>query len=252
MNIGLYVIGDEILSGRRTDRHMAAVSRQLKQRGLVLHWVQFLPDDQELLASRFKDSFASGDIVFSAGGIGGTPDDLTRLAVSQALGIELQRHPQAIPILEKFSARRGRALNEEHYKMIEFPKGAALIPNPVNTIPGFSISNHHFVPGFPRMAGPMIEWVLEHYYSHLKNTDYIEQSVIVHGIAESDLVTLMDELQARYAVKAFSLPRMIENGFLVELGVKGKKKAVRQAMKQITAQLEIKGADWDNGNNPID
>ena len=84
--IGLIIVGDEILSGRHQDKHFAKVVGLLGARGMQLAWAQILGDDRDMLIAAYKRSFASGDIVFSCGGIGGTPDDHTRQAAAAALG----------------------------------------------------------------------------------------------------------------------------------------------------------------------
>ena len=89
MNFGAIIIGDEILSGKRQDRHFAKMAEILSARGLRLSWVSYLGDDRARLTEAFRQSFASGDVVFSFGGIGNTPDDHTRQAVAEALGVDL-------------------------------------------------------------------------------------------------------------------------------------------------------------------
>ncbi|MGZ5779657.1 MAG: molybdopterin-binding protein, partial [Burkholderiaceae bacterium] len=75
MAIGLIIIGDEILSGKRTDSHFPKVVEMLNARGLQLAWAEYLGDDPARITATFKRTLASEDIVFSCGGIGATPDD---------------------------------------------------------------------------------------------------------------------------------------------------------------------------------
>lgn len=86
---GAIIIGDEILSGKRQDKHFAKIAELLGARGLRLSWAEYLGDDRERLAASFKRTMAAGDVVFSCGGIGNTPDDHTRQAVASALGVGL-------------------------------------------------------------------------------------------------------------------------------------------------------------------
>ena len=181
MNIGLIIVGDEILSGRRTDKHLSHIVQMLNQRGLCLSWARVLGDDMDALIQAYRDSFASGDIVLSTGGIGATPDDLTREAVAAATNTVTERHPEGAQLLEAFARETGRELTPERYRLIEFPKDSVLIPNPVNRIPGFTVANHHFVPGFPQMAWPMLEWVMDTYYKDLGDDSYQEYALIVEG-----------------------------------------------------------------------
>jgi molybdopterin-biosynthesis enzyme MoeA-like protein len=105
-----------------------------------------------------------------------------------------------------------------------FPAGCTLIPNPYNKIPGFSVGHVHFVPGFPVMAWPMIEWVLDQRYAQLHGgARSVERSVIVFGAMEASLTPLMEAIEARFpGVKVFSLPSVDhpEYGRHIELGVK--------------------------------
>lgn len=240
MAIGLIIIGDEILSGRRQDRHFAQVRGLLATRGLELAWVLYLGDDRARIRTALTQSLASGDIVFSTGGIGATPDDHTRQAAAEALGRPLVLHPEAARLIAQRSEELGLPLTPERLRMGEFPAGAELIPNPYNRIPGFSVGDHHFLPGFPEMAWPMLEWVLDHRYAHLVHAQpRKERAFIVRGLAEATLTPLMEQVQAQYAgVRVFSLPRLDpqrRTGYEIELGVKGPPERLAAALETLRA-----------------
>src|SRR5471032_1178517 len=99
MGFGMIIIGDEILSGRRTDKHLPKVIELLSARGLSLDWAEYVGDDRERITPTLKRAFASGDIVFSTGGIGATPDDHTRQCAAAALGVPLELHPEAAELI---------------------------------------------------------------------------------------------------------------------------------------------------------
>ena len=94
MNFGLIIVGDEILSGKRADKHLPKVIELLGARGLPLAWARYVGDDRERITADLSDAFASGDVVFSCGGIGATPDDHTRQCAAAALGVPLALHPR--------------------------------------------------------------------------------------------------------------------------------------------------------------
>ncbi len=247
MNFGALIIGDEILSGRREDKHLVKLITLLGARGLKLSWARYAGDSPPLLEAALRESFASGDIVFSFGGIGATPDDHTREVAAKTLSKPLELHPEAERIIrEKF----GDEINAHRLQMGVYPAGAQIIPNPYNQIPGFSIARHYFVPGFPVMAWPMVEWVLETQYAHLHHAeDYVERSVIVWDAYESRLVDLMEAVTADFpGVTVFSLPAFAEGARRrrVELGVKGPVAAVDTAMGHILAVLAERGYQWDD------
>ena len=242
---GIYIIGDEILSGKREDKHLMQAISILKARGLQLSWAECLGDDPSRMMASFKRSFATNNIVFSFGGIGATPDDYTRQAAADALDVPIVRHPQAVA---EIVAQFGEGAYPKRVMMADFPAGAALIPNPVNRVAGFSVKSHYFVPGFPAMAHPMLEWVLDTYYSHLfHQTDYLEQSIIVVDGIESKLIDLMNAVITQFDVKVFSLPKLKPNPH-VELGAKGAPDKVLLAMGDLKTGVEKIGFFWREAN----
>ena len=257
MTIGLIIIGDEILSGKRTDKHFPKVVELLSARGLQLAWAEYLGDDPDRITRTLERTMATDDIVFSCGGIGATPDDHTRQCAAAAYGVPLQLHPQAkLHIQERMTdmAREsGTPLdlnapdNLHRLKMGEFPQGAAIIPNPYNKIPGFALPTgqggaHYFVPGFPVMAWPMIEAVLDTHYRHLFHAvARIEKAVFVYGSMESTLTPLMETIEAAYPlVKVFSLPSVgdAQTRRHIELGVKGDPEQAHRAFEELTSALD--------------
>src|SRR3569623_2846091 len=96
MKIGLIIIGDEILSGKRRDRRFAHVVSALAGRGMDLGWCRIIGDEPALISQTLQQAFSSGDLVFCCGVIGATPDDYTRAAAAQAAGVPLVRHHDAV------------------------------------------------------------------------------------------------------------------------------------------------------------
>jgi molybdenum cofactor synthesis domain-containing protein len=249
---GLIVLGDEILSGKRADKHMPKVIELLKSRGLQLDYAEYVGDEPKRITTTLKRAFASGDIVFSTGGIGATPDDHTRQCAARALGVDLVLHPQAERLIrqrmQEVALEQGavyepdRPDNFHRLNMGVFPAQAQIIPNPYNKIPGFSCGTVHFVPGFPVMAWPMIEWVLDTHYPHLfQAASWLEQSVIVMGSMEATLTPLMEDIERDHpGIKVFSLPSVDhpQYGRHIELGVKGAPGLVAAVYPALLAGLQ--------------
>jgi molybdopterin-biosynthesis enzyme MoeA-like protein len=239
---GAYIIGDELLVGKREDKHLSFLIKALAGRGLRLAWAQYLGDDPERLTAVLARSFAANDTVFSFGGIGATPDDHTRQCAAAALNVELRIHPEAE---REIRARFGGEVTPQRLQMGEFPAGSSIIPNPVNRIPGFSLREHHFVPGFPQMAWPMVEWVLETRYRELFNRDrWGEKSILVFEAGESQLIPAMLAVEAGFkGIKVFSLPSMGADGsrIHVELGVRGDPGQVDPAMEKLCGLVRDAG-----------
>ena len=239
---GAFIIGDEILVGKREDKHLSFLIAALAKRGLRLSWAQYLGDDPARLTKALRRSFASSDVVFSFGGIGATPDDHTRQCAAAASGVTLTLHPEAE---REIRARFGGEVTPQRLQMGEFPAGAEAIPNPVNRIPGFSLRGHHFVPGFPQMAWPMIEWVLDAKYKEFFNRDeWAESSILVFEAGESQLIPAMTAVEAGFkGIKVFSLPSMGADGsrIHVELGVRGAPAQVEPAMQELRRLVRAAG-----------
>ena len=249
--IGMLIVGDEILSGKRLDKHMPKVIEMLAARGLSLDWAEYVGDEPARITAALKRAFDSGDIVFSTGGIGATPDDHTRQCAAAALGVPLALHPEAeLLIRERMqdTAREqgvpyeaDRPDNVHRLNMGVFPQGATIIRNPYNKIPGFSVGDVHFVPGFPVMAWPMIESVLDTRYAELfAHGQSAEKSVIVYGAMEATLTPLMEAVERTHpGVKVFSLPSVDhpEHGRHIELGVKGRSEGLDAAYAQLIEGL---------------
>jgi len=266
---GMIVVGDEILSGRRQDKHFPKMLELLSARGLSLSWLRVLPDDRELLTQALRESFASKEIVFCCGGIGATPDDHTRQAAAAALNLPLELHPEAqqeitLRCAEMAATGQGSAdmslpENQRRLQMGTFPAGAEIVPNPYNRIPGFYINRHTFVPGFPVMAWPMLEWTLDHRYASLHHpVVQDEQSFIAYNIPESRITPTLEEIQVRWPkVKAFSLPSMGEDrrSRHIELGVKGPSEFLPEALAFLRQQAESLGATLEQtvsrGGQPV-
>lgn len=228
------IIGNEILSGRRHDAHLANTVAACNARGLRLAEVVFLGDDEAALRATFARLRAQGAMVLSFGGIGATPDDKTRQAVADVLGVPLALHPEGLLILER---RFGHDLNDLRRRLVDFPQGAALIPNPVNEIPGFSIGGFHCVPGFPQMAGPMVAWVLDRYGAHLAAERYY--CALLAEIAESEAIPLIEQLEADFPRLAISsLPQLSRR---IELGFEGAEALAQAARAQAWQWLSARG-----------
>lgn len=256
---GLLVVGDEILSGRRQDKHFPKMIELMSERGLQLSWVRVLPDDREILTNALRETFAGTEEVFCCGGIGATPDDHTRQAAAEALGLPLVLHPEAeVQIAARCAemAAKGQGSadmslpeNQRRLQMGMYPKGSEVVHNPFNRIPGFFIQRHTFVPGFPVMAWPMLAATLDTRYAKFHHPVQMdEQSFIAYGLPESRITPTLEQIQLQWpVVKAFSLPSMGEDGRSahIELGVKGPSDALPKALAFLREQAHALGAQME-------
>jgi len=231
---GVLVVGDEILTGKRADRHFSHVIETLGKRGSRLVWARVVGDDRRQLVRELRQTQQDVVPVFCFGGIGATPDDQTRQAAAEAFAAPLVRHRDAVALIER---RFGAEAYPDRIFMADLPEDCVLIPNAYNRIPGFSLYDHHFMPGFPVMAWPMLDWVLDRYYPVVTVLP-LEKSVRVINVRESDLLRLMQALSMRHPeARLFSLPHLGEVNTL-EIGFRGEPGAVVAAFAELVSRLQ--------------
>ncbi len=251
LNIGALIIGDEIIRGKRHDKHFDHLVATLATRGLHLAWSMVLGDNRQRLTETLRRTLASHDVVFSFGGIGITPDDHTRHAAAAAAGVALQLHVDAEREIRARCIEQQVDVTAQRLQLGEFPVGSRIVPNPVNRMPGFSLHDHHFYPGFPQMAWPMLEWTLDTYYSaHFHKVSETEAAIIVWEGSEGRLLGLMQTVEARYPdLIVFSLPSLgdaqTQRRPHIELGARGAPAQVAAAMEELRAGVTQQGYVWE-------
>ncbi|MFP4695941.1 competence/damage-inducible protein A [Thiohalospira sp.] len=235
---GLVVVGDEILAGRRRDGHVVHIGAALAAAGHVLAEAVMVGDEPEPLEATLKRTRSAGRPTFVCGGIGATPDDLTRSAAAAAWGRPLVEHPEAVALLE---ARFGDAARPHRIRMAQWPEGAEPEPNPYNGIPGFRLEDHYFLPGFPEMAWPMVDAVLARDFPAGEPERVV--AVRVFGVGESELVEPMEAVRASHpGVRAYSLPST--GGAGIELGCRGQG-GEAAALETLLAAVVERGGRWE-------
>jgi molybdopterin-biosynthesis enzyme MoeA-like protein len=241
LSVHLIIIGDEILSGRREDKHFEFARGLLAERNLTLAGVRYVGDDTSELLRVLKESFARpNSITFLFGGIGATPDDKTRQAVAAALGLPMVRHAGAVSEIE---AQFGADAYPIRVRMADMVQGAELIPNPINRVAGFSIRQHYFMPGFPQMSWPMMRWVLDTHYPDLVGQPQVVERIIIENQSESLWVDWMEEFERQFpALKLYSLPHIGDDGSRhIELGCVGVPALAAQGLAAMQAEVLRRG-----------
>ena len=165
-----------------------------------------------------------------------------------ALGVDLELHAEGYEELKVRFA--GEEITDKRKLLVTFPQGVQIIPNPFNRIPGFMVNGHYFVPGFPQMAHPMIEWALDTFYrdEFKAVSGMVEKAFLLTGpmAYESALLDLMERIVKDYpTLRLFSLPSLVgKERKHLELGVEGEPELVEQAMAEIRAEVERRGINW--------
>lgn len=208
------IIGSEILNGRRTDKHFDFLKSALAARGYSLYSVEIIKDDTALIKSSFERVKADREsILFSFGGIGSTPDDLTRsIAADVFTSKPLIRHKQfEKDIIERF----GEGAFPNRIYMSDLPSGASLLKNPVNNMSGFYLEERFFfVPGFPEMAHAMVEEAIARFLP--RNRPLYRKTLLAY-CSEERFIPIMRSIPKE--VECSSLPMFVDGKANVEMSV---------------------------------
>jgi len=227
MNFYAVIIGTEILNGRRVDKHFEFIKEALGVYGHTLFASLTIKDDPTLIKNIFEMIRADEkSVMFSFGGIGSTPDDLTREIAAEVFTCKpLQLHPQfEHDIIERF----GDEAYPHRINMAMLPEGAQLLKNPVNNMSGFYLQNRFFfVPGFPEMAHAMVKEALAKYYA---TTTPTYRKTLIAQTGENTLIQAMQNLPKN--VELSSLPMLRNNTPTVELSL------VSEDLESVTQSFE--------------
>jgi len=248
MHVYQVIIGSEILNRRRADRHFDFLSEALLQRGEKLYATFIVEDDKPLIERVFtliKEDPQS--VMFSFGGIGSTPDDLTReIAAKVFTGRPLVVHEEAKKrILEQF----GEEAYPHRIHMAELPEGADLLDNPVNNVPGFSLQGRFFfVPGFPKMAHPMVRQALD---SLLPDARPLYRRTFTALTSENDLIEMMQQVPD--TIDLSSLPAFCGSRRIAVISLGGKERPlVDEWYERFEEFMREKKIDWVEGDRHDD
>ncbi|RXJ87011.1 molybdopterin-binding protein [Arcobacter sp. CECT 8985] len=201
------IIGTELLNGRRKDAHFAFLNQELLKRGWT-HKGSFVIEDDPLLMENTFNLIKSDEnsVMFCFGGIGSTPDDLTREVAAKVFREEkMEFNAKAKELVE--NEFKEKAYPHRIY-MSYLPVGAKLLDNVVNRVPGFYLDDRFFfTPGFPSMSQAMVLQALDTYY--IKNNINKYRLSLTANCGESDLIDLMKEVPSK--VELSSLPKFVDN-----------------------------------------
>ena len=216
MNFYAVIIGTEILNARRKDAHFEFLQKELAKYGHELFASFIIKDDSELMKRTYRMILEDKEaVMFSFGGIGSTPDDLTReIAAEVFTHAKVKTHQKFLAdIIERF----GKKAYPHRIHMADLPPVADLVHNPVNNMSGFSLENRYFfTPGFPSMSHPMVADIIKKHFAEV--IQKIRLTLYAHT-SEEQLITRMQELPS--TVELSCLPLFVDDKPHVELSLSG-------------------------------
>jgi molybdenum cofactor synthesis domain-containing protein len=230
-------IGNEIVSGDVENTNASWLARRLAELGVEVKMLAALRDEISAVSAFLADRHRF-DFVFVTGGLGGTPDDLTREAVAHAFGVDCVEIADLAASLRARFGRKGLA--EYAARWARIPEGAAPLDNPLGGAPGFVVGNVWVMPGLPSEMEAMFESLAEGFRG-----EPIESWRRRYRTGEGQIVAVLEEaVRLHPAVDVGSYPRFLEDGPEVDVVLKSTDSA---ALATATAWLEAAIAETLGG-----
>lgn len=213
---GVLVIGNEILSGKVEEENARFLIRELYALGIKLTRVVFVRDDPEQIARDVREMALAFDVVFTAGGIGPTHDDLTIASVARAFDLPLVEHPEARALL---ALRYGDPPPAALLRMALLPEGTVLTGSSALKFPIVKVKNVYVFPGVPSF----LRAKFEHLRDTLRDRPFVLRQIFL-SVGEHQIAELLTETAARFPeLELGSYPRFDEAAeYKVKVTVEGR------------------------------
>jgi molybdenum cofactor synthesis domain-containing protein len=224
----ILTIGNELVSGDVANTNAAWLARRLAPLGVEVRLAAAVPDEIDAVAAFVRVEAPRVDFLLVTGGLGGTPDDLTREAIAAAFGVEQEEVPEVAADL------RARFARDPEYaaRWALLPRGSRALANPIGGAPGFALENVYVLPGLPREMEAMFASIEDEF----RRGSPIESWRRVYRTYESVIASTLAETNERWpAVLVGSYPSFGAGGFTVEIVLKSRDVA---ALAAASAWLE--------------
>ena len=224
----ILTIGNELVSGDVPNTNASWLARRLAPLGVEVRLTAAIPDEIDTVAEFVRTEAARVDFLIATGGLGGTPDDLTREAIAAAFGVPQEE------LAEVAADLRSRFNRDPEYaaRWAMLPRGSRPLANPLGGAPGFAIENVYVLPGLPSEMEAMFASI----ESEFRRGGPIESWRRVFRTYESAIASALAEAGERWpGVLVGSYPSFGSGGFTVEVVVKSSDPA---ALAAASAWLE--------------
>ncbi len=234
--VGIVVLGDEVLKAEVSEANIAFMLPLLNEWGAEVVLCAILPDHVPTVVRHLRAYLEETDLLILTGGIGPTPDDITRDAVAQAAGVPLVVHPDAKAALQAYYGDR---LNAHRMLMAQVPEGATLIPNPLSAAPGFFVARMAAFPGIPRLLHEMFGWIRPHVAGKRKS-----RVTLLSQAPESRYAGIMGDVQGAFPDVSIGSYPTVDPEYRVRIVFRADDPArARACADAFTARLRDAGMD---------
>jgi len=206
----LVIIGNEILSGKVVDENAPFLIKKLTHQGVQVKWCITIPDDSEIIASTVKEYSEKVDWMFTSGGMGPTPDDLTISSIAKAFGVPLVTNTVIEKAIRDFYKEK---CTQAHLKFAKLPEGTLLIPS--IHYPQIQFRNIYIFPGVPEFLRVKFEAIEDRFQGTVQICKVIDLEV-----NEGEIVEVLQKTLEEYpAISLGSYPNFSNKKYRVRLTV---------------------------------
>jgi molybdenum cofactor synthesis domain-containing protein len=229
----ILTVGNEIVSGDTENTNASWLARRLAELGVEVKLIAAVRDDVDQIAAFLQAERPRVDHVFVTGGLGGTPDDITREAVGAAFGVDCAEIAEVAAVLR--SRFEGRGLGDYAARWAKLPSGCSPLENPLGGAPGFILDNVYVLPGLPSEMRAMFETIADRFQGRP-----IGSWRRAYRTGEGQIVGVLEEATRLYpSVRVGSYPRFLDDGPEVEVVLKSADgEALEQAVGWIESALD--------------
>jgi molybdenum cofactor synthesis domain-containing protein len=211
----LLTVGNEIVSGDVENTNASWLARRLAALGVSVRLIACVRDEIEEVATFLREASPQADVVIVTGGLGGTPDDLTREAVAAAFDVPTEeQEPLATELRGRFASR---GLGDYAARWARLPRGAEALANPLGGAPGFAVGNVYVLPGLPSEMQAMFDAIADRFAGGAPIASWRRR----YRTTEGQIVAVLEEATGRFAaVSVGSYPRFTADGPEVDVVLK--------------------------------
>lgn len=198
MKVEMIGIGNEVVHGHIVNTNASYLARRLQEIGMNPAYMTVVGDERELIEETLQIAMRRAQIIIFTGGLGPTPDDLTKEVVCEVLGMPLEIVSEELEKLKAYFEQRGLNMTSNNEKQVAFPKEAKILPNDCGTAPGCLLEYHEriiiLLPGPPKEMKQMFEKYVVPIFRTKATMCHECLDIKCFGIGESELATRIEPL----------------------------------------------------------
>jgi nicotinamide-nucleotide amidase len=191
-------VGTEILLGDIVNTNTQYISRELANQGITVYRQSVVGDNTLRLKNELSRAFETSNLVITTGGLGPTPDDLTKETAAEFFNLKMEMHEPSLERLKQYFKNTNREISPGNMKQAYFPKGAIILPNDHGTAPGCIICENGktliILPGPPREVYPMFENSVLPYLSKFQENTIVSKVLRLCGIGEGQMADVIADI----------------------------------------------------------